>query len=426
MPKTRTSTNVVKRSKLFFGGFLRFLVWASFLASTIFARADYPLVSHKFSADPTGLEFNGRLYLFCSNDTDNDTNGYTMHSITCISSDDLKNWTDHGEVLQVPRDVSWATCSWAPSAISNNGVVYLYFGNGVSGIGVATSSVPTGPFKDARGSSLINSATPGASSSTQWYFDPCAFIDNDGQPYLYFGGSAPTNSRVIRLGSNLTSVSGSASPPFATNFFEASHMHRRDGVYYLTYSTTPSAGMVIYCETNSNPTNGFVPAGTVLPNPPVNVFNNNHHTIVSFGSNWYIAYHNRYVAKANGLSDASAVYKRSLCLDQVNYNADGSIQLVTPTTNGLAQLKNLNPYARVEAETIAQQSGIATEPCGESGMDVTNILNGNWTMVRGVDFTSAGAANFTARIASAGDGLHMNPAGYQALADSINLNLFTQ
>ncbi len=368
------------------------------------ARADYPLASHKYAADPAGMEFNGRLYLYCSNDTDNTTNSYQMHSISCYSSDDLKNWTDHGEVLQVPRDVSWASLSWAPSAVSNNGTVYLYFADGAGSIGVATNSNPAGPFKDAKGSALINSSTPGASSSTMWYFDPCGFVDTDGQAYLYFGGQFPTNSRVIKLGANLTSVSGSATGPFTTNFFEASYLHKRNGIYYLTYSTTPSAGMVIYCETNSNPTNGFVPQGTVLANPPVNVFNNNHHSIVSFGGNWYIAYHNRFVAKANGFADADAVYKRSLCLDAVNYNADGSIIQVTPTTNGLPQLKYLNPYARVEAETIAQQSGIATEPCNEGGMDVTNIANGEWIMLRGVDFTGAGATNFTARIASAGAG----------------------
>ena len=383
---------------------MRFSILAAICAASFAVRADYPLASHKYAADPTALEFNGRLYLYCSNDTDNPTNSYQMHSISCYSSDDLKNWTDHGEVLQVPHDVSWATLSWAPSAISNNRLVYLYFANGAGSIGVTTSSVPTGPFKDARGSALINSSTPGASSPTQWYFDPCAFIDTDGQPYLYFGGSAPTNSRVIRLGANLTSVSGSATGPFTTNFFEASHMHKRNGMYYLTYSTTPSAGMTIYCETNSNPTNGFIPQGTVLPNPPVNVFNNNHHSIVSFGGNWYIAYHNRFVAEANGLSDAVAVYKRSLCLDALSYNPDGSIIQVTPTTNGLAQLKYLDPYARTEAETIARQSGIFTEPCSDGGLNVTNIANGNWIMVRGVDFTSAGATSFTARIAGAGPG----------------------
>jgi len=135
------------------------------------------------------------------------------------------------------------------------------------------SSVPTGPFTDARGSALITGSTPGASTSTQWLFDPCAFIDSDGQPYLYFADISDQRA-VILLKTNMTSVSGSATPLFATNFFEASYMHKRGSTYYFTYSTRPEAGMVIYCETNSNPTNGFVPQGTVLPNPPVNVYNN--------------------------------------------------------------------------------------------------------------------------------------------------------
>jgi arabinoxylan arabinofuranohydrolase len=367
------------------------------------ARADYPIVSHRYAADPAALQFNGRLYLYCSNDDDNGTNGYVMHSITCFSSDDLKNWTDHGVVFQVPLNASWASLSWAPSAISNNNKIYLYFANGAGSIGVATSSVPAGPFVDARGSALITGSTPGASTSTQWLFDPCAFIDDNGTPYLYFGGQYPTNARVIQLNANLTSVSGSASPMFATNFFEASYMHKRNGIYYYTYCNRFEVGAAIYCETNSNPTAGFVPQGTVLANPPQNVNNNNHHSIVSYLGNWYIAYHNRAAALANGLSGSDAVYKRSLCLDAVNYNADGSIQQVTPTANGLTQLKSLNPFARVEGETIAQQSGIETEVCSEGGLDVTSITNGTWIRVRSVNF-GTGASTFFARVASAGSG----------------------
>ncbi|HZI31579.1 MAG TPA: family 43 glycosylhydrolase, partial [Candidatus Binatia bacterium] len=263
-------------------------------------RADYPLISHKFSADPSGLEYNGRLYLYCSNDTDNDTNGgYAMHSISCYSSDDLKNWTDHGEVLQVPRDVSWATYSWAPSVITNNGLFYLYFGNNAAGIGVATSSVPTGPFKDARGSPLINSSTPGAATANQWYFDPCVFIDNN-QPYLYFGGADPTNARVILLNTNMTGISGSAIPVTAPNFFEASYMHKRGDIYYFSYSSRPSSGLTIQYATNSNPASGFTFVGDVVPNPPHNAYNNNQQSFFTYHGIWYCAYHNRYVAEQLG------------------------------------------------------------------------------------------------------------------------------
>ena len=370
------------------------------LLFVITARADYPLISHRYAADPTAMEFNGRLYLYCSNDDENGTNSYLMSSITCFSTDDLKNWTDHGVVFRA-TNTSWASLTWAPSAISNQSKVFLYFANGAGSIGVATSSVPTGPFTDARGSALINSGTLGAATATQWYFDPCSFVDDNGQAYLYFGGQYATNSRVIRLNANLTTVNGSATPLDTPNFFEAAHMHKRNGQYYLTYSTRPDAGMVIGCVTNSNPTNGFVAQNTVLANPPSNVNNNNHHSIVSFLGNHYIAYHNRAAALANGLSNGDAVYKRSLCLDAINYNADGSIQQTTPTADGLTQLKNLDPFKRVEAETIAQQSGIKTEVCSEGGLNVTSVTNGSWIRVRGVNFSS-GAVAFYARVASAG------------------------
>jgi arabinoxylan arabinofuranohydrolase len=372
-------------------------------ATAATALADYPIVSQRYAADPTGLEYNGRIYIYCSDDDDNTGLSYIMNSITCFSTDDLKNWTDHGVVFRVPKNAGWANLSWAPSVITNNGLIYMYFANGATSIGVSTSSVPTGPFVDARRSALITSSTPGAATASQWYFDPCAFIDDNGQPYLYFGGQYPTNARVILLSTSMTNVIGSASPVFATNFFEASYMNKRGGTYYFTYSTTASAGLVIGCETNSNPTNGFVPQGAALPNPPQNVNNNNHASIFSYQGNWYIAYHNRAVALQNGLSPSAAVYQRSICLDQVNFNANGTMQQVTPTTDGLTQLKNLDPFNQVEAETIAQERGIKTEVCSEGGLDVTSITNGSWIRVRGVDF-GTGASTFFARVASAGSG----------------------
>lgn len=369
--------------------------------------ADYPLVYHKYSADPTGLEYDGQLYLYCSNDTDNNTNGpYAMHSITCISSDDLKNWTDHGEVLQVPRDVSWATYSWAPSVITNHGLFYMYFANNAGSIGVATSSVPTGPFIDAKGGPLIDSSTPGAYTPNQWYFDPCIFVDSN-QAYLYFGGHYPTNARVILLDSNMTSIAGTAIPITAPNFFEASYLHKRGDTYYFSYSSQPSSGLTIQYETSSSPVSGFTSPGTVLSNPPYNAGNNNHQSFFTYEGVWYCAYHNRYLAMLNGLP---TTYKRNVCLDRLYYITNGvfqgRMQSVVCTSSGLTQLKYLNPYHQVEAETMAQDSGIATEVCSEGGMDVSNITDGSWIKVIGVDFGS-GASTFYARVACPGNGGNM-------------------
>src|SRR5688572_26927658 len=102
----------------------------SILAASPPALAGYPIASHRYLADPGSLVHGGRLYLYASNDDDNPVEGgYQMKSLVCISSGDLKNWTDHGEVLRVPANAAWANDSWAPAAIERNGNIYLYFGN---------------------------------------------------------------------------------------------------------------------------------------------------------------------------------------------------------------------------------------------------------------------------------------------------------
>jgi arabinoxylan arabinofuranohydrolase len=365
------------------------------------ARADYPIASHRYLADPGALVHNGRVYLYNSNDDDNpEAGGYEMKSFVCVSSADLKNWTDHGEVLRVPADASWAGYAWAPYAVERNGKIFLYFGNNANGIGVASSTTPTGRFKDAKGSALIDSRTPGASGNSSWLFDPGGIVDDDGQAYIYFGGNGMTNARVIKINADMISVSGSAiglSPP---NFFEASFMHKRNGIYYFSYSTNSSAGLRIDYMTSNSPTSGFTYKGTIGPQPPSNG-NNNHASEFEFGGNWYHAYHNRYVAMQAGISPT---YRRSLGLERFTYNADGTIVPVTYTMDGLTQLAPLNPYERVEAETFNAQNGIETEVCSAGGMDVTQISNGDWVKLRGVDFGVAGAKTFQARVASSGAG----------------------
>jgi arabinoxylan arabinofuranohydrolase len=365
------------------------------------ATADYPIMSHRYLADPGSLVYDGRVYLYNSNDDDNAVDGgYTMHSIVCVSTSDMKNWTDHGIVFQVPADASWANYSWAPQPIARDGKIFLYFGNNASGVGVASSTNPAGAFKDAKGGYLVNSSTPGAAGTSSWLFDPGAFIDSDGTAYLSFGGNGVDNGRIIKLGSDLASVSGSAVGVSTTSFFEASFLFKRNGLYYFSFSTNPANGQRIDYLTSSSPMSGYTYRGIVAGQPPNNG-NNNHASQFEFNGQWYHAYHNRYVATQAGIS---TTYKRNLGLEVLNFNADGTIQQVTYTTDGVPQVGSLNPYVRVEAETMNAQSGIETETCSEGGMDVTQIANGDWIRVRGVDFGTAGATSFSARVAATASG----------------------
>lgn len=365
------------------------------------ALADYPVMSHRFLADPGSLVYDGRIYLYNSNDDDNgDGSAYKMHSIVCVSTSDLKNWTDHGIVFEVPANASWAQNSWAPQPIERDGKIILFFGNSGSGIGVASSTNPTGGFKDAKGGYLINGETPGAAGTDSWLFDPGAFIDEDGQAYLSFGGNGVNNGRIIKLGSDLTSVSGSASPFSTTNFYEASFLFKRNGIYYLSYSTNPANELRIDYLTSSSPQTGYKYQGVVAGQPPDNG-DNNHASQFEFKGQWYHAYHNRYVAiKAN----LAKTYRRNLGIEVLDFDTDGKIREVKYTTDGVPQIGKLDPYVRVEAETMNAQSGIETEKCNDGGMNVTQISNGDWIRVRGVDFGVSGAAKFNARVASTAAG----------------------
>ena len=359
------------------------------------ARADYPIASHRYLADPGSLVYKGRVYLYNSNDDDNTGASYTMHSIVCVSTSDMKNWTDHGIVFQVPAQASWAQNSWAPQPIERDGTIYLYFGNSGSGVGVATSTNPTGGFKDAKGGYLVDGSTPGASGNNSWLFDPGALIDADGSAYLAFGGNGETNARIIKLGADLISVSGSAVALAPTGFFEASFLFKHNSTYYYAYSSDGSHGLRIDYLSSKSPMSGYTYRGVLAGQPPVND-NNNHASEFEFMGQWYHAYHNRSVAKQAGID---ATYKRNLALEVLNFKDDDTIQQVTYTTDGVPQIGSLDPYVRVEAETNKAQSGIETEACSDGGMDVTSIADGDWVSVRGVDF-GAGAKTFTARVAS--------------------------
>ncbi|MBC7391012.1 MAG: carbohydrate-binding protein [Opitutaceae bacterium] len=360
------------------------------------AFADYPIVKYRFLADPGAFVHNGRVYAYCSNDDENGTDGYDMSSVVCVSSSDLKNWTDHGIVFDVPRDASWTGLSWAPSPAYKNGKFYLYFGNGGSAIGVAVSDSPTGPFKDAVGRNIANGSTPGVQPFNGWLFDPMTFIDDDGQAYMYFGGNGDGNMRVAKLNSDMISINGSVGKFNVPNFFEASWMHKNNGTYYFSYSTNGSAGLRIDYMTSNNPMSGFTYRGVMSPQPPNNN-NNNHQAVFKLNNQWYQMYHNRIVAQQTGVDP---VYHRNLAIDVINHRADGTIVQMVNTANGVIQVGRLNPYVRTEAETMSDLNGIETEVCNAGGMNLAFLDNNDWTMVEGVDFGSSGASSIAMRVAS--------------------------
>jgi hypothetical protein len=313
-----------------------------------------PLVQHIFTADPSAHVFEGRLYIYPSHDIDtgvppsDEGDHFDMVDYHVLSFADFDGpVVDHGPVLHV-RDVPWAQKQlWAPDAAYHRGTYYLFFPakdhSGVFRIGVATSARPSGPF--------VARPEPIAGS---YSIDPCAFIDDDGAAYLYFGGiwggqlerwqsgqydprstppapDAPALSpRVARLGEDMSSfvdgvrevaiLDASGAPLCARDkerrFFEASWLHKHRGTYYFSYSTGDTHFLAY--ATGKSPYGPFTYRGHLLD--PVLGWTT-HHSIVEFRDRWYLFYHD------SSLS-GGVTHQRCVKVAELHHDADGSIRRV--------------------------------------------------------------------------------------------------
>ena len=361
-------------------------------------QADNPIVQTIYTADPAPLVHNGRVYLYTGHDEDGST-WFTMKEWRVYSSADMVNWTDHGSPMSLAT-FSWASAdAWAGQAVYRNGKFYWYVpvrrSNGSTAIGVGVSDSPTGPFRDALGRPLVENAE----------IDPSVFVDDDGQAYLYWGNP---NLWYVRLNTDMTSYSGNptkislttagfgtrpGSSDRPTLYEEGPWVYKRNGVYYNVFAAQCCSEHLAY-STASGPTGPWTYRGTVMPAQGSSF--TNHPGIIDYAGNSYLFYHNGALSGGGG-------FTRSVAVERFSYNADGTIPTMTMTTSGPPQVGTLNPYVRQEAETIAWESGVETEPSSEGGMNVGWIENGDWIKVKGAAF-GTGATSFTARVASATSG----------------------
>lgn len=363
------------------------------------ARADNPIVQTIYTADPAPLVHNGRVYLYTGHDEDGSTY-FTMKEWRVWSSADLVNWTDHGSPMSVAT-FSWASAdAWAGQTVYRNGKFYWYVpvkdrASGQMAIGVGVSNSPTGPFTDAIGRPLVRNGE----------IDPTVFIDDNGQAYLYWGNP---NLWCVRLNADMISYSGSPTQiPLTTSGFgtrtgntsrptlyeEGPWVYKRNGLYYNVFAAKCCSEFIGY-STATSPTGPWTYRGTVMPTQGSSF--TNHPGVIDFNGGSYFFYH-------NGALPGGGGFTRSVAVEKFTYNNDGTIPTMNMTTTGAPQVGTLNPYVRQEAETIAWESGVETEPAGEGGVNVGWIENGDYVKVKGVAFGS-GATSFSARVASATSG----------------------
>ena len=290
--------------------------------------AGNPIIKNKYTADPAALVHNGTVYLYTGHDeAPAPEQRYVMHEWLCYSSTDMVTWTEHPSPLNV-KAFAWAKDdAWASQVVERGGKFYWYAAvehGTVRGkaIGVAVSDSPTGPFTDARGSALVTNDMTTEAKIFWDDIDPTVFIDGKGQAYLYWGNSA---CYWAKLKPNMTEFDGPIQTIKLPAFTEAPWVHQHNGWYYLSYATG-FPEKIAYAMSRS-PEGPWVSKGVLTE--LAGTSNTNHQSIIDFKGKSYFIYHN------GGVNTAGGSFRRSVCIDELFYNKDGTLKRVVMTSEGV-------------------------------------------------------------------------------------------
>ena len=371
-------------------------------------QVNMPLFQTKYTADPSPLVVGDTLFLFTSHDAspedipdenEKSSAGFFMYDWLLWSTTDMVNWTEHGAVASL-KDFSWRSRengAWAIQTVERNGKYYLYAPLHGHGIGVLESDSPYGPFKDPLGKPLVW-------DQSNWYdIDPSVYTDDDGQAYMYWGNP---HTFWAKLGNDMTSLaSGVTKLPHIPNYQEGPWFYKRNGHYYLGFASTCCPEALGYAMSDS-PTGPWEWKGYIMKPTPRD--RGNHPGICDFKGHSYVFGQNYDLMHLETFEHHE---RRSVSATEITYNADGTIQEVPYWLDQkpMNQLHWLNPYQRVEAETMnwgyglksskmgIQNTGVVKdmpESTGKRNMYIYDINDGEYIRLRGVDFGSKGAKQF--------------------------------
>ena len=304
-----------------------------------------------FHADPEILYSNktGKYYIYSTTDGKPGWGGYKYY---VYSSADLKEWKNEGVALDAKSDqIAWANGNlWAPAAIEvkqKNGSYkyYLYFSarpndNGRKQMGVAVADSPTGPFVDL-GQPLLAKNHPGCNGQL---IDVDVFMDPvSKKPYLYWGNSymagaelEPNMTKIKDETVTVMTPKGGSLRDYA--YREAPYVFYRNGLYYFMWSVddTGAANYHVAYGTSKSPLGPIEVAKdpiVLIQDPQHEIYGTAHNSVIQKPGTdeWYIVYHRinkDYIHFQPGVH-------REVCIDKLEFNADGTIKRVVPTHGGI-------------------------------------------------------------------------------------------
>ncbi len=406
-------------------------------------QINMPLFQTKYTADPSPMVVGDTLFLYTSHDASpedipdaNEKNsaGFFMYDWLLWSTTDMVNWTEHGAVASL-KEFSWRereNGAWAIQTVERNGKYYLYAPLHGHGIGVLVADSPYGPFKDPLGEPLVW-------QKEHWEdIDPSVFIDDNGQAWMYWGNP---HIYFIKLNKDMISTSGDiyvinqqdgvARPvkeegakinlrvPWSQkatwaiqHYQEGPWFYKRNGYYYLGFASTCCPEALGYAMSDS-PTGPWTEKGYIMR--PTERDRGNHPGICDFKGHSYVFGQNYDLMHLETFVHHE---RRSVSAQEITYNADGTIQEIPYWLDQqpMKQLKWLNPYRRVEAETMNWGFGLKSAKMGipntgvvkdmpastgKKNMYIFDINDGEYIRLRGVDFAQ-GAKQFAVTAAALG------------------------
>lgn len=365
----------------------------AFLATV--AVAQNPIVPPGvYFADPSAHVWSdGKLYVYGS--LDESPTYYCSNRHHVLVTEDLLNWKIVEDVFaSAGKDdqVPWTDAPlYAPDCMARNGLYFLYYctPDVRHSEGVAVSTSPTGPFRDAKPIELYGYNQ----------IDPSVFIDDDGQAYYLWG---QFTAKMAKLKPNMTeldrsTIRDSVLTENEHHFHEGGFLTKRNGIYYFIYahmgrSQKPTC---IGYATASSPMGPYRYGGVIIDNDDCDPGNwNNHGSIVEFKGNWYVLYHR---------ATHNSKMMRKACIEPITFNSDGSINEVEMTSQGVGG--PLNAFAPIEAERACLMNGnVRIQLISENNEALAEIRNEDRAAFKYVDF-GKGAKKVTVRALAAEGGI---------------------
>ena len=416
------------------------IAFAATLGLSISAYADNPISTYHYLADPSAAADDSTFYILTDVDdySPQKNYDYDIVGLNAFTSQDMKNWTDHGMVFRSKREFGdYPNNTWASGIAVHKGRIYIVYPNGASGVGMLTATSIDGPYtdpvKETHGVNYIaasfGSSVIGGCDGIAHCFDPGIFIEDDGTGYVIFGGGENgqrpygNNLDIIKFTENngkITIDKNSLTRVSAQNSFEAPYIHKKVNKYYLSFNTPPQ---VIDYGMADKITGPYTFVGTVIPGissvPDAhNEGGNNHQGFAEFQGKWYAVYHDRRLVTADEhpgsctqsgqcTNSPNKENHRSVSIDELTWNGD-KMNKLTFTREGPKQIKNFDPYRTYKALTSSKQRNVRSRTDWTKGKPVVHVLTPlatkeSWIRVSGVDFGN-GAQNLRIKAANVGDG----------------------